>query len=582
MSTSAPLPDNLEDALALLMAERDRSSELEQHVRRHERKLEETRTELQERTSQLQTQLAVLEATSATHAELLEQYNAVVEELKIIRRWAFGRRRERVTDAPGQRHLFEMESAAVSADAAAHDDASTQDQPQPNTKRRRQRRAERKLNLEALPTVEHDHDVEDKVCECCGREKSCIGEDISRELEFRPSSLELHVHKRPKYACQCGQCGVASAPAPDRPLNRSIAGSGLLAGLIVGKFGDHLPLYRLEDMFVRHGVHLPRSTLCDWMAGCADLLRPLYELQKQLVLKSPVLWTDDTPVTYLGDKENPGSHTGRYWTYIGDDDHPYSVYDFTISRKRAGPMSFLADYSGFVHADAYSGYDAVYLGSDGRIIECACMAHARRKFFDARESNPRHCHEMLEWIRQLYDIEDRASALSAEARLALRQTESVAILDQMEARLKTLNPLPKSSFGKAVTYARNQWDALRRFTTDGRLTIDNNTAERTLRAQAVGRKNWLFLGSPQAGDRSAVLHTVLAGAKRHRLEPWAYLRDVLLRLHGESGRREDLLPDRWAAANPDWILKHRLEESRRKATRQKARRAERRRKRKAR
>lgn len=539
----------------MLMAERAERSTLEQR--------------LQETT-------AVLEATSETHAELLKRHQATLEELRIIRRWAFGQRRERFRPCENQLHLFPLDPPPP----AAEDDGRNDTEQETARQKRRSKRAHRQLDLDALPQVEHQHSVpdEDKVCDCCGRDRQKIGEDVSRQLEFHPASLEVHVHRRDRYACSCGESGVTGPHVPDRPLNRCIAGPGLLAGLIVGKFGDHLPLYRLEDMFVRHGVHLPRSTLCDWMANSAELLRPLYDLQKELVLQSSVMWTDDTPVTYLGGRDNPGSHTGRYWAYVGDDDHPYSVYDFTTSRKRDGPMAFLANYAGYVHADAYAGYDAVYLRSDGRIIECACMAHVRRKFFEARESNPQYCHELLEWIRQLYDIEDRAQSLSAEDRVALRQAESVPILDRMEERLHTLQALPKSSFGKALTYARNQWQALRRFTSDGRLTIDNNTAERTLRAQAVGRKNWLFLGSEAAGHRSSVLHTILAGSKRHRLEPWTYLRDVLLRLHAETGDLTHLLPDRWATEHPEHILQHRLEESRRQATRKKQRRATRRRK----
>jgi len=208
----------------------------------------------------------------------------------------------------------------------------------------------------------------------------------------------------------------------------------------------------------------------------------------------------------------------------------------------------------------------------------ACWAHARRKFYDARSNAPRQANEILEWIRQLYDIEDRAREWSAGERLALRQRESVPILDRIEAKLDELTGrvLPKSALGKAVTYARNQWAALRRYTGDGRLTIDNNVSERTLRLQAIGRKNWEFLGSAGAGPRAAVLFTILAGAKRHHLEPWAYVRDVLLRLSVGETELESLLPDRWAASHPEHVLQHRLDESRRRAARQKARRERRR------
>ena len=220
----------------------------------------------------------------------------------------------------------------------------------------------------------------------------------------------------------------------------------------------------------------------------------------------------------------------------------------------------------------------MFLNIGSNIIEVACWAHARRKFLDAASSNPREAHQVLEWIRQLYDIEDRAHDLSVDARRELRAVEAIPVLNKIETYLAklALSALPKSSWGKAVTYARNQWQALRRYTEDGRLSIDNNVSERTLRHQAVGRKNWLFLGSEAAGPRAAVLYTILAGAKRHRIEPGAYIRDLLLRLNADDLRLEEMLPDRWAADHPEAILSHRLEESRTKAIRTRARRAHRR------
>jgi len=288
------------------------------------------------------------------------------------------------------------------------------------------------------------------------------------------------------------------------------------------------------------------------------------------------MWTDDTRVTVLGGKA--GSFQGHFWTYIADKQHPYSVYDFTNTHSRDGPARFLRGYSGYLHADAYTGYDAIFLGTGSSVIEVACWSHARRRFFDAVKSNPRQSHQVLEWIRQLYDIEDRAHDWSVDARRELRANEANPVLDKIETYLAELAPraLPKSSLAKAVTYARNQWEALRRYTDDGRLTIDNNVSERTLRHQAIGRKNWLFLGSESAGPRAAVLYTILAGAKRHRIEPWAYVRDLLLRLNADDPRLEEMLPDRWAAAHPGAILTHRLDESRARATRTRARRAHRR------
>ncbi len=246
----------------------------------------------------------------------------------------------------------------------------------------------------------------EKTCSCCGGPKTHIGDDESRELEFIPARLEVKVHVLPKYACPKCRDGVVSPPVPPKPISGGIAGAGLVSFVITSKFADHLPLYRLEDIVLRHGVFLSRSTLCDWVRNAALLLTPLAELQKTLVLQSAIVWTDDTPVTVLGGKLL-GSSKGRFWVYIGDAEHPYSVYDFTMSRARDGPAAFLKDYRGFLQADAYGGYDGIFLGSDGGIVEVACWAHARRKFFDARSNAPREANQVLEWIRQLYDIEDR-------------------------------------------------------------------------------------------------------------------------------------------------------------------------------
>src|SRR5262249_45875286 len=299
--------------------------------------------------------------------------------------------------------------------------------------------------------------------------------DESRELEFIPARLEVRVHILPKYACSRCRDGVASPPVPPKPTPGGMAGPGLVAFVVVSKFADHLPLYRLEDILTRHGVYLSRSTLCAWVRKAATVLEPLAALQKALVLQSPVIWTDDTPVTVLGG-EQPGSTTGRFWAYIGDDEHPYTVYDFTMSRSRDGPAAFLSDYRGFLQADAYGGYDGIFLGSDGGVQEGACWAHARRKFYDARSNAPRPANEILEWIRQLYDIEDRAREWSAGSRLALRQRESVPILDRIEAKLDELTGrvLPKSSLGQAVTYARDPGAALRRGPSGGRWAERNN------------------------------------------------------------------------------------------------------------
>ena len=315
------------------------------------------------------------------------------------------------------------------------------------------------------------------------------------------------------------------------------------------------------------------------LSNVADLLKPLYQLQRDLVQTAPVIWTDDSYVTVLGGEE-PGSHKGRFWVYIGPATLPYDVYDFTEDRKRDGPSRFLAGYAGYLQADAFSGYDGIYAGSGGKIIEVACWAHARRKFFEARTSVPAEASLLLQIIQRLYEVEDRARSLDEDARRAMRQAEAVPILKRLREELDRLSSklLPKSALAQATTYALNQWQALCRYTEDGRLTIDNNVSERRLRDQAIGRKNWMFLGSDEAGPRAAVICTVIAGAKRHRLEPWAYVHDVILQLSVDASPEllARLLPDRWAMTHPEHVLNHRLEESREKALRRDQRRARRR------
>jgi transposase len=559
------IPNDLAECQRLLLAAFKQTVQLEQQAAVSQQRIAQS----EQRAAELD---RVLDATSASFQELREKHASTIEELAWYKRWVHGRRRERIVEGEGQQHLFDLALPEEPKVPALSEEPHQQIAG--HTRRRR-----RELDLSRLPHHRHELDLspKEKICSCCGRAKDCIGEDVTTILEHVPSKLEVHEHVRPKYACRYCKNGVSSPPPPERPIARGIAGPGLIAQIVVSKFGDHLPLYRQEDIFVRHGLHIARSTMCDWVSAAAKLLKPLYELQRQLALQSAVMWTDDTPVKVLTGGEE-GSRLGRFWTYIGDSEHPYSVYDFTLSRGRDGPQSFMQKFQGYLHADAYAGYDAIFLGSGSRVLEVACWAHARRKFFDARKNYPREAHQVLEWIGQLYDIEDRARELPADSRCGLRCAEANPVLDRLEAYLAHLatTVLPKSALAKAVTYARNQWNALRRYTTDGRLTIDNNVSERTLRHQAIGRKNWLFLGSKNAGPRAAVLYTILAGAKRHRIEPWAYVRELLMRLHAEDGQLEEMLPDRWAAAHPEAVLTHRLEESRAKAANKRDRRRRRR------
>jgi transposase len=350
---------------------------------------------------------------------------------------------------------------------------------------------------------------------------------------------------------------VIAAAKPAMPIPKGLPGPGLLAHLIVSKYVDHLPLYRLERVYERQGIFLPRSTLCDWLAASAHLLQPLYDLMVRVVLQSLVIHTDDTPVN-MQDRATRNLIKARFWTYLGDRSHSYNVFDFTTSRKRDGPQNFLANFEGYLQADAFSGYDCLYLPhpSDGvaRIHEVACNAHARRKFYDARASDDVRAHVALGYYGQLYTLERHAKGLEfdEDQRQQMRQDLSVVILNKFHAWLDKARTeiLPKSPIGEAIAYALNNWPALKRYTEKGFLDIDNNIAEREMKRIAIGRKNWLFVGSEKGGRTAAVLISFTSTCARLGIEPWAYLQDVLSRLPTIApGQLTDLLPDRWQAAH---------------------------------
>jgi transposase len=347
---------------------------------------------------------------------------------------------------------------------------------------------------------------------------------------------------------------VIAAPKPAMPIARGLPGPGLLAHLIVSKYTDHMPLHRLQRAYERQGYFLHRSTLCDWLGACADLLRPLYDLMVSVVLQSRVIHTDDTPVK-LQELVTHLLSTARLWVYLGDTPHPYNVFDFTVNRKRDGPQQFLANYQGYLQADAFSGYDRLYLPdprtAQARITEVACNAHARRKFYEARGSDSLRSHHALAYYRQLYELERQTKDFSDAQRLQMRQDLALPILGQFQKWLEAQRPevLPKSSMGEAIGYALNNWMALMRYTEAGFLAIDNNVSEREMKRIAIGRKNWLSIGSPRGGQTAAVLFSFTSTCQRLGVEPWAYLQDVLTRLPATpAGQLAALLPDHWRAA----------------------------------
>jgi transposase len=384
-------------------------------------------------------------------------------------------------------------------------------------------------------------------CPACGGELRHLGEDVSEMLEYVPSRFKVIRHVRPKLSCSACQKIVQPA-APSRPIERGLAGPGLLAHVLVSKYCDHMPLYRQSQIFAREGIELDRSTLADWVGGASALLEPLVNAIGRYVLTTYKIHGDDTPVPVLC----PGRGTtkqGRLWTYVRDDrpaggqDTPAVFFRYSPDRKGERPRAHLASFTGVLQADAYAGFDRLY---GEKIKEAACWAHVRRKFYDIHVSlaSPIAL-EALERIGRLYRTEEEIRGRPADEREAVRQARAGPELKLLHEWLHKIATTlsKKSELAKAIRYALSNWVALTRFCDDGRLEMDNNAAERALRAVALGRKNWLFAGSDDGGERAAAMYTLIGTAKLNGLDPQAYLRYVLGRIADHPiNRIEELLP----------------------------------------
>jgi hypothetical protein len=311
---------------------------------------------------------------------------------------------------------------------------------------------------------------------------------------------------------------------------------------------DHQPLYRQAHIFERQGLDVNRSTLCGWVRQSAELLGPIVEAMKAEVLKSKVIHGDDTPVAVLDPKNGQSgkkkARLGRVWVWVGDKEHPHTVFDYTPNRKREGPLDFLEGWRGFLQADAYPGYGALY--KERSVLEVACWAHTRRKFFDAQDTDRPRAEAALAFIQRLYQVEKATKDLASRERQKLRQKEALPVLRAFGDWMEAQQVLPKSAMGQAIQYAQRQWAALCRYVQDGDLAIDNNAAENALRGVAVGRKNWLFEGSDEGGRRAAVVYSLVESCRRHGIDPYAYLRDVIARVGGYPAKRlKELMPANW-------------------------------------
>ena len=417
---------------------------------------------------------------------------------------------------------------------------------------------ERSRHPGRIPIPEHlerveillDIPEEEKICPETGKPLKKIGEEVSEKLEYRPGKLIVNVYRRPKYASPdsiaAGEVGVITAPMPDHPIEKCKADIGLLSHIIVSKFADHLPLYRQDGIFEREGVIIPRATQTSWIIQTYEAICSLEDVLKKAVLESDVIFTDDSIIP-LQVKGNGKVKKARLWVYVrGGPEPPLTVFDFSRDRSKKRPLDFLDGYGGYVHADAYSGYDELFRKEE--IIEIACWVHTRRKFDEAVSSRPREATEVIARIAQLYKVEAECKEMAPDDRKEIREQRSRPVIDGLFERMEELraNTLPSEPFRKAIDYAINQRQALYRFLDDGRLKPDNNTAENAIRPLALGRKNWLFAGSERGARATALFLGLIQSCKACDLNPWEYFNNMLRRIMSHPvNRLRELLPDQW-------------------------------------
>ena len=501
----------------------------------------------------------------------LEQEKELLEQtIKDLTHRLYGRRSERHILSPDQLSFDFGEGEPVMVIPDVTDDEAFVAEHEEKKKKRRKKKKNQggqfpdhlERRVERIePVLPEGVQLED--CEL-------IGIDIVELLDFDRPRLWVRRIEYPKYKIPSQpKLNIQQGPREASLIPGGSFGFGIAAEVLFNKFALHLPLYRQQDPFAQLGWAPNRSTLCQIVINSTELLRPLAELEIERILKTSVIHTDDTEVKLLTPGVGQGSRTARFWIYRSNEGGAlYDGFAFTNSRARAGPDEFLQSFRGTICGDCYSGYVNIEKVTDGRIAFSACNAHARRYVFNAKEQSPELGSEIVALYHLLFDIEERGDRMTAAERLHMRRRESMPLMRRIEVLIHSpvaLKLLPKSKLGKAIGYIRNNWNALKRFLSDGHLPIDNNEAERALRRIAVGRKNWMFVGSENGGERTAIILTVIASAHRHDLDVWAYLRDVMERLAKGEQNLEQLLPDVWKASHPEHVRNFRTEERQHRA-----------------
>jgi transposase len=373
-----------------------------------------------------------------------------------------------------------------------------------------------------------------------------IGEEVTEELEYEPGKLFVNRYVRPKYVTSANEA-VMIAPMPERPLPKAIAGPALLAQIVLDKYVDHLPLYRQMERFKREGINIPYSTITDWVRAACKLITPLYDALSKIILQSDYLHADESPIKVL-DKDKKGeTHRGYFWVYHNSIER-LVLFDYRPGRGQEGPLEMLKDFKGHLQTDGYVVYD--FFKNKEAITVLHCMAHARRMFFEAQGNDHYRAGYAMEEMQKLYRIEHQAKQnhLTADEVLQLRKTESIPILENLGKWMKEqyVQTLPKSPIGRALGYSIERWNELTLYATDSKLNIDNNTVENSIRPVAIGRKNYLFAGSHEAAQRSAILYSLMGTCKLHGINPAVWFKDVLKRISNHPiNKITELLPQNW-------------------------------------
>lgn len=484
------------------------------------------------------------------NASLVDENQRLLEQFRLAQQKQFGKSTEA---HPAQADLFNEAEDIAELEATVKAESEKEEITYTRKKAKR-------TQLPAdLPREVIVHDIEDKICECCGGELHKMGEDKSEKLEFIPAQIKVIEHVRPKYSCRTCEntktrVQIKQAPIPASPIPKGIATPSLLSQIITSKYQYALPLYRQEAMFKQHGIKISRQTMSDWIIKCSTLFKPIYDRLHQILLTHPVIQADETTVNVVNDDKIKS----YMWLYCTGTDAPVehshiknplnnplkniALYKYQPSRAGSCPVNFLPKYSGYLQVDGYKGYEQ----TDAKLV--GCWAHARRKFVEAEKAQPKGKTGKANWalnhIQKLYRVETKIKGKTAKEKKAIRQKESLPLLKQYKAWLEKslLNTLPKSVLGKAIGYSLNQWEKLTRYVEDGHLGIDNNRAERAIKPFVIGRKNWLFSQTKNGANASAILYSIIETAKANGLTPYDYISHCLTEICKPDCNIDDLLP----------------------------------------